>query len=470
MDKKNINFSDHQLNNNDVMHELINLYIDQKKREFRWKDVFIFIYFAFFLSLIGFLVYQENGDQINRIIKNIEFENFIVLIAAGCILPDFITKLIFKHDVTVMDDYLKTKPISDTAWNRFIALTNTLNFWNILLPIFFLIVCLWLMPVAFAILSFIMIYLMSYFNGLAVTSLRKADGWEYKMPILIGWVVYLIFSSLLSFLLIGLPPVVQILIDIVFNAVCICCMYLYMCKLKRYNEYKTRASHAKSISSGSLIGINFIILLRGKRIRTSMLIMVLVCLLQLYSPITYEQLGFMALWSFFTVCFPSFMIGQFGLGVEANYIDGVMTKPYSINEILRYKYYFFIILNLISTLLLVPLLLIHVDLLMLIVSILIFSIGFINIFMLPMCLFSKRLDIFGSAFFNFQGANYTPYSFAMIIPFFLIALAFAFLNPVVVEISITVLGLLSFALHKLFINKLSEIFIRRRYDIMEDMF
>jgi hypothetical protein len=58
----------------------------------------------------------------------------------------------------------------------------------------------------------------------------------------------------------------------------------------------------------------------------------------------------------------------------------------------------------------------------------------------------------------------------MIIPFFLCALAFAFLNPVVVEISITVLGLLSFALHKLFINKLSEIFIRRRYDIMEDMF
>ena len=32
------------------------------------------------------------------------------------------------------------------------------------------------------------------------------------------------------------------------------------------------------------------------------------------------------------------------------------------------------------------------------------------------------------------------------------------------------LGLLSFALHKLFINKLEEIFIRRRYDIMEDMF
>jgi hypothetical protein len=39
-----------------------------------------------------------------------------------------------------------------------------------------------------------------------------------------------------------------------------------------------------------------------------------------------------------------------------------------------------------------------------------------------------------------------------------------------VEISITVLGLLSFAFHKLIIHKLSEIFIRRRYDIMEDMF
>jgi hypothetical protein len=452
------------------MHELINLYIDQKKREFRWKDVFIFIYFAFFLSLIGFLVYQENGDQINRMIKNIEFENFIVLIAAGCILPDFITKLIFKHDVTVMDDYLKTKPISDTAWNRFIALTNTLNFWNILLPIFFLIVCLWLMPVAFAILSFIMIYLMSYFNGLAVTSLRKADGWEYKMPILIGWVVYLIFSSLLSFLLIGLTPVVQILIDTVFNAVCICCMYLYMCKLKRYNEYKTRVSHAKSISSGSLLGINFISLMRCKRIRTMVWVTTIIFLLQAYMNMNNDGPWFLPFWLIFTISGPSMLIGQFGLGIEANYIHGIMTKNYSINDLLRNKYYFFIILNLISTLLLIPMLFIRTDLLWLIISTLIFAAGFMNLVMLPMCLYSKHLDVFGSVFFNYQGSNYAPYSFIMIIPFFLCALAFAFLNPVIVEISITVLGLLSFALHKLFINKLSEIFIRRRYDIMEDMF
>jgi hypothetical protein len=58
----------------------------------------------------------------------------------------------------------------------------------------------------------------------------------------------------------------------------------------------------------------------------------------------------------------------------------------------------------------------------------------------------------------------------MIIPFFLCAFAFAFLNPVIVEISVTSLGLLSFAFHKLFINKLSKIFIRRRYDIMENMY
>jgi hypothetical protein len=457
------------------MHELLNLYITQKKREFRWKDVFIFIYFAFVLSLIGFLVYQENGEQINRMIKNIEFENFIVLIAAGCILPDFITKLIFKHDVTLMDDYLKTKPISDTAWNRFIALTNTLNFWNILLPILSLIVCLWLMPVAFAILSFIMIYSMSYLNGLAVTSLRKADGWECKMPIWIGWVVYLIFSSLLSFLLIGLTPVAQILIDTVFNAVCICCMYLYMCKLKRYNEYKTTVSHAKSISSGSLLGINFMSLLRGKRLMTPVILMTIVCLLQVYANYREQDKDWICViyyfFIFFIICYPSVLVGQTGFGVEANYFDGIMTKPYAINDLLRNKYYSLIILDLICSLFLIPLLFMRANTLLIFVSTLIFASGFINLIMLPMCLYTKRFEISDSSFFNFQGTHFSLYWYLIVLPLFMFyVFAFAFFSSFIVEISVTSLGLLSFAFHKLFINKLSKIFIRRRYDIMENMY
>jgi hypothetical protein len=247
------------------MHELFNLYLARKKRCFRWKDVFIFVYFAFLLFLIGFIVYQENGEQIDKMIRNIELEYFIVIITASFILPDFLTKLIFKHDVTLMDDYLKTKPIDNTTWNHFILLTNTFNFWNILLPVIALIVCLLLMPVHFAILSFIMIYSMSFLNGLAITSLRKADGWEYKMPVWIGWIVYLIFSSLYSFFLMWLPAVAQILIFTAINAVCIWCVYLYMCKLKRYNEYKTTVSHTKSISSGSLLGINFHYSVKGQK-------------------------------------------------------------------------------------------------------------------------------------------------------------------------------------------------------------
>ena len=122
------------------------------------------------------------------------------------------------------------------------------------------------------------------------------------------------------------------------------------------------------------------------------------------------------LWRFgrFHSLLPFVYDGTIRLGRGRNYIDGVMTKPYSINEILRYKYYFFIILNLISHCF-GPFALIHVDLLMLMVSILIFSIGFINIFMLPMCLFSQKVRHIRFCIFNFQGANYTPYSFAMII-------------------------------------------------------
>ncbi len=452
------------------MHELFNLYLARKKRCFRWKDVFIFVYFAFLLFLIGFLVYQENGEQIDKMIRNIELEYFIMIIAVSSILPDFLTKLIFKHDVTLMDDYLKTKPIDNTTWNHFILLTNTFNFWNILLPVIALIVCLLLMPVHFAILSFIMIYSMSFLNGLAITSLRKADGWEYKMPVWIGWIVYLIFSSLYSFFLMWLPAVAQILIFTAINAVCIWCVYLYMCKLKKYNEYKTTVSHAKSISNGSLLGINFAILMRCKRIRMSVLIMAVVCLLQLYSPLSYDEKWIVPLWSIFITSLPALMIGQFGLGVEANYIDGIMTKPYSISELMRYKYYFFIILNLISTLLLAPVFFIHSEFSMPIVSSLIFSVGFINLATLPMCLHSKRLDVFGSAFFNYQGANFSLYGFLAVIPAFLYGVAFIYVNPVVIEISAIALGLLSLALHRVFINKMSEIFIRRRYEIMEKMY
>ena len=106
---------------------LLKLWADQKRRDFKWGrflgEAYFFALFTFVSIIITYAVYEETGSTEGA-------EVAVPFIAVAIILPDFLNKLVMKHDETVMDHYLKSKPISDRVWNRFLLVTNLFSFWN----------------------------------------------------------------------------------------------------------------------------------------------------------------------------------------------------------------------------------------------------------------------------------------------------------------------------------------------------
>ena len=117
---------------------LLKLWADQKRRDFKWGrffgEVYFFALFMIISCIVTFVIYEETGAVDGM-------EKVIPFIAAGIIIPDFINKLLMKHDETVMDHYLKSKPIPERSWNRFLLVTNLFSFWNWAIPILLLPFC-----------------------------------------------------------------------------------------------------------------------------------------------------------------------------------------------------------------------------------------------------------------------------------------------------------------------------------------
>ena len=77
----------------------------------------------------------------------------LIAICAGLLIFEFVFKLIFVRDETVMDAFLKTRPILQAQWNRFLTVSQCWRASNLILPVMVLPYCLLFLP---------------FFRGLAV--------------------------------------------------------------------------------------------------------------------------------------------------------------------------------------------------------------------------------------------------------------------------------------------------------------
>ena len=59
----------------------------------------------------------------------------VSLVLIGLIVPDFIFKVIFEHDQTVMHAFVKTRPISQSSWDRFLTVSQFWKSSNLGLPL-----------------------------------------------------------------------------------------------------------------------------------------------------------------------------------------------------------------------------------------------------------------------------------------------------------------------------------------------
>lgn len=90
---------------------------------------------------------------------------------------------------------------------------------------------------------------------------------------------------------------------------------------------------------------------------------------------------------------------------------------------------------------------------------------------MPTCLFSKRIDLFSSAFFNYQGASLSVnvYGFVILIPIAIyLCMIFFIENPLLIDGITAILGLIMLSLSRPIIRRVAQRFMAIKYKRMED--
>ncbi len=458
---------------------LFKLWWLQQRRTFHKRDAIVGSYLLFLYVVMGVSFYrsftQEGGS--------LDAEDMPAMIGAGIVIAmiflDIIMKVVMKRDITAMDDYVKSRPVPEKIWNRFLLLTNLVSFWNYVLPVLMLPVFIFLLPtIGQAVVSFLLFLVFSYVNGIYITCYRKATELMLKWPLVLGWIG--MYALLIGYMIVGsLFPVWMVwagLFVLAFAVLAGLAAYLY--HLKIYNEQKRKVSRFRGFNHISLFSLQYIGTMRAKRIRNMVLVITGIFLFDAYmfallpseaSDDLGGKAGMVVLYVVGAILLPSVCLSQWTFGVEANFFQGLLSKPVKVEEMLRNCYYYYAIVSLATMLLVVPFVFLDVG-----VSVMTLAAGFglavfINLFNLPTCLFSSRLEIFSSSMFSMQGANLkiNLYAAAFLLPLGIVVGIYYFFGETVWGCTCISLALLSVVIHKWFIGKIAAIFYKNRYKRME---
>lgn len=456
---------------------LLRLWWVQHLRNFTWKDALIGAYILLLYAIVGGAIYlgftgigEETFDEDNMP------DIFGAILVLGMMGPDVISKLVMKRDATAMDDYVKARPISARTWNHFLVFTNLISFWNYALPLLMLLMLFLLLSASQAVATFLLFLLFSYTDGLFVSCYRKSKEFMLKWPLVLGWlglqvvlVGYLLVFSWVSAWLLYLGMAVLAVLTMGG-------LLLYLYNLDNYNEDKHKVKHHRSFGKTTLYSLQYIGLMRAKRVRNMVLMMVVVffldSLLMAFIPETEGKgmnQGQMILYVVGDVLLPSVVLSQWTFGIEANYFQGLMTKPVKVELLLRNCYYFYLSISGVMSVLAICFIFINDE-------ITVFSLlgafamaVVINLTNLPTCLFSSRLEIFSGAMFNVQGANtkINLYGFVFAIPTAVLAGIYYLWGEMAWCATSIVLAGAAFAVHRPVIAKLAAIFESKKYKRIE---
>lgn len=455
---------------------LLRLWWLQQRRNFHARDAIVGGYLIIIYVVMGVSFYfgfTESGGSLSG-------DDAPSLLGAGIVvgmlIPDIFMKMVIKKDMTAMDDYVKARPFPERIWNRFLLLTNLVSFWNYVLPVLLIPVLLFFMSISQTIVCFLLFLAYSMVDGLYITCYRKASEWMLKWPLILGWMgMYVILIGYM--VLASLFPLWMAYAGLFVLAAAVWTgLIVYLCNLKIYNEQKRKVSRFHGFTHVNLFSLQYIGTMRAKRVRNMVIVMSLIFLFDAYLYAFLPSDGVEDTWQSTVVLYvvaailmPSECLSQWTFGIEANFFQGLMTKPIKIEQMLRNCFYFYALISAIALLLVVPFLFLNVGVSL---FILLGAYGltiFVNLFNLPTALFSSRLEIFGKSMFNMQGANLKInfFAIAVLVPLGLSSLVYLYVGEKAWCILGIVLGLLALAIHRWAIAKLAAIFYKRRYKRME---
>lgn len=449
---------------------LLRLWWLRKRRNFKKRDLAFAIYFivVYIAACVGFYFgASAAGKPVERLYAP-AYVGYIIMLVF--LIPDIFIKMTIKQDSTFMDDYLKTKPVPVRWWSWFLVSTNLFNLWNYLLPVILLPIFILLLSTGDALLCTIVLTLFSYANSLFGISFRRTNDKFLRFSLVCGWFFMFLQASLftaISFWSSWAQNTVMILLALAVIAGMAC----FINNEENYDETNHKATKQLSFGRVTLFTMQFLGVIRAERLRNMVLLMAAIFIFDAYLfNFTSEPDDIqITIYSVLAVILPSIVLSQWTFGVEANFFQGLVSKPISVKRLLTNCYYFFLILSAASALLMIPMTFLS-DMftpLMLIASL--FVAAFVNLFNIPTCLFSTRLEIFGNSFFSMQGNNLkiNLYAIALLIPLGLLAGVWYLWGETAFAIVGTGLGIVSLALHRQVINFVARLFEARKYARLE---
>ena len=476
--------------------ELLRLWWTQKRRAFHWKDLFIAAYFAVIFIAMSVAFYTAVSSEIADQRLPFAIVALVPLLAVSVIPADMLLKIFWRRSPVEMDDYLRSRPVSAHDWSLLVLIDTKFDFMQWILPLCVAFIAALFIGIGWGVLTLVLAFTCTLVNALIQNCWRRAPGNKYTLPLAFGFIVWLLLlyaATIFAFIALAFAeddpsqPLLSHAVEwgtlissgviLLLNSIICYVLHRYFTRMKNYNEeeHAPVATTARSLGEVSLWSIEWVQLLRSKRLRVSFLMMVAIFVLNTYmqqmtADAMEQELGLkvnpMLL---FAVGFPSLILAQWVLGIEANFFSGIWTKPWPVEGILRRKYYFFCALCGLTTLLLLPAVFWMGLSPLALLAALLFSCGFFILPFMATCLYSSRMDLFASAFFNYQGGNkqLNIFSFVMFIPLAIYYVAYFFLPVLWAHALVAVLGIVGFSLHTLYINWIAGIWHERRYERME---
>lgn len=335
-------------------------------------------------------------------------------------IPDFVIKLIFEPSSSVMDAFIKSRPITRERWKRFLAVSQLWNPANLELPIVLAPMCFLCLPLASAFILMVVLYLLSVFGGYLVMLLKRRGPYQSEKQV----------------------------------------------TASRYSIDGALTSH------NARVALQYRSFLRSKRLKTMILLPAIFFMAQFVLHVTeYDHIrtsGTMML--FLSILYPACALQQFGFGIEARSFSAIWTRPGRISKILCDKYWQGLTLGATFTLVLLLFCLwFHVPV-WVPFSYALFCGGLGGLIYLADAYRCTPLDLFGKTFFNYQGSSGTfkPTVFlgilGMMALFFLVT---RFVPEPYSYAIFCVLGLLGMAVHRPFFRHVEKKFLENRYKYME---
>ena len=341
----------------------------------------------------------------------------VAVILLSCVIADFLFKLIMEKDNSVMDSFLKSRPVSEDVWNRFLALSQFWKLSNLILPLVLLPACFLFLPFLYGVPAFAGTYLASVFNGFVVMRIKHRGPYQAE------------------------------------------------------NASKSHFGGAVASGRGNYIfGLFPRAFKRSRRLRLCTVLIAISMYFQFLAQSMSDRMGFCyfcCLLFFFISC----TIPQNAFAVEANFFNGIWTRPLMLERMLEDKFRISVITGAACLMFCLPVCIWTEVAVLDLVSIMLYVSFFCSLAVFIDAYDCPPINLFENTFYNKKKGNSANFKFVPTVVFFIVIgigwACLALLSGWKSRVILSAFGIAGLAAHKTYFKWLVRRFMAKRYEIME---